>query len=678
MATREARVGRRRWRFQFSLRSLFVVMTLVALLLGLHNWQVQRYQQAVHTIQRLQGRMSFGPDSVGSYYTRPLFSEPIVFVDLAGTSAANDDLKRLRSLVDLEQLNLSGTEIRVGGLTPLAGLTNLHALSLNGTAIGDSDLVRFRRLENLAQLDLSGTGVGDAGLKHLASLAALETLYLHGTKATGDGLEPLCGLPRLGELSLDDGQITPAAVARLARMPALKRVLVRVPRGTGKRAWELLSPLAKLRALGFQGDAMPALFMYNAPRGGMARAGGTKIMWVTPGAWDDTNAGVLDSVREMVAIKSEQEAVFLDAIIGSDSSGLWKKGQGREYFSPALVPAAITGAAVPEKDRIGSTDQLMQVLKQHDAPITYDKLGRPGKPAHIDFNRARLFAASNCARSAVPALLKVVNEPKRNNADYELHGKAVFLLVRIAGTDPQVLSALGTILKSKDNRLRVTTFWSFDDEEFDLRYGRIGPRINAAQAEVLVPLLLGCVNDPETDAKNQAVRALGIIVAAHPQNARAVVPVLLRMLENKNLSGVYAVQGALESIATACPEQAAVILAKLLASLESAKVWDDGRKSPSPALSALCLIAPVNRQTATAAVPVLLRVLHEAKGAGWWLNPAFSRIARDYPEQLKTFLPAILAMCEDQDRDRRQMGRAALAAVAAGVWDRKTSAAKGR
>ena len=59
-------------------------------------------------------------------------------------------------------------------------------------------IAHVRTLQNLEYLNLHGTRVGDAGLVHLAGLRNLRALYLWQSAATAAGVERLrAGLPKV-------------------------------------------------------------------------------------------------------------------------------------------------------------------------------------------------------------------------------------------------------------------------------------------------------------------------------------------------------------------------------------------------------------------------------------------------------------------------------------------------
>ncbi|MBK1648364.1 COR domain-containing protein [Rhabdochromatium marinum] len=107
------------------------------------------------------------------------------------------DLQPLAALVNLQQLNLSSTQ--VSDLQPLAALVNLQQLDLSSTQV--SDLQPLAALVNLQQLDLSFTQVSD--LQPLAALVNLQQLALWNTSLLNGLPENLVGLASLERLFLN-------------------------------------------------------------------------------------------------------------------------------------------------------------------------------------------------------------------------------------------------------------------------------------------------------------------------------------------------------------------------------------------------------------------------------------------------------------------------------------------
>ena len=176
------------WRswLRFSVRSLMVLVFLLASALGWFVYRVRTQHEAVASIQQTgawviyhwQWRNGsfdrFGEPGVPGWLIQwlgPDFFYSVKRVDIDadfGFRADDNLMSRVGQLRDLEVLSLHGNkDVTDIGLAHLKGLTRL----------------RF--------LYLSETGVTDAGLKHLKTMKKLEGLYLVNTRTTSTGVEEL-------------------------------------------------------------------------------------------------------------------------------------------------------------------------------------------------------------------------------------------------------------------------------------------------------------------------------------------------------------------------------------------------------------------------------------------------------------------------------------------------------
>jgi len=122
----------------------------------------------------------------------------------------DDELRLLKDLKQLRELNLSLTPVTNAGMQHLAKLTNLSVLNLYFTSVGDDGLQYLAKLEKLTSLNLAQTKITDVGVKHLTNLRNLTVLSFHGTKSGDKGLEHIKNLIKInalngGYLTTDDG-----------------------------------------------------------------------------------------------------------------------------------------------------------------------------------------------------------------------------------------------------------------------------------------------------------------------------------------------------------------------------------------------------------------------------------------------------------------------------------------
>jgi hypothetical protein len=116
---------------------------------------------------------------------------------VAGSKFDAKAFAALKDIQNLQELNLSGVELKDSDLANLAGLKNLERLNLAGSTVTDAGLAHLKNLSSLASLNLFGTKVTDAGVKHLAALKNLKAVYIFETKITDAGAAQLAkALPK--------------------------------------------------------------------------------------------------------------------------------------------------------------------------------------------------------------------------------------------------------------------------------------------------------------------------------------------------------------------------------------------------------------------------------------------------------------------------------------------------
>jgi hypothetical protein len=88
-------------------------------------------------------------------------------------------------------------------LADVAGIAGARAIDLNGSqAVTDDGILRLRSLTQLEYLDLSGTAVTDRGLAVITQMPALRTLIVRGTRLTDVGLQAFARCPMLERVEL--------------------------------------------------------------------------------------------------------------------------------------------------------------------------------------------------------------------------------------------------------------------------------------------------------------------------------------------------------------------------------------------------------------------------------------------------------------------------------------------
>lgn len=171
------------WRrlFQFRLRTLLVLTTIIAIALGWWSHKARRQREALEAFWELGG---------GSTYD----------VSLPWTGGKQDPPKWPQWLLDnIDEDYLAGVDF----------------LTLEDTRVTDADLQHLENLTALQELILDNTQTTDAGLQHIKGLTTLQEISLRNTTVSDAGLECLSALKALDILVVRDTQVTKAGVARL-------------------------------------------------------------------------------------------------------------------------------------------------------------------------------------------------------------------------------------------------------------------------------------------------------------------------------------------------------------------------------------------------------------------------------------------------------------------------------
>ena len=227
--------------FQYSLRSLFLLVFLVSL--GM-SWvavkmkTAREQKEAVEEIKKLGGYVQYDYESEqlrkrlpiagppGPVWLRNLLGEDffatVVGVMFTSTSATDAGLAHLTGLTQLEWLTLGGTKVTDAGLEHLRALTQLQELALEDTKITDAGLEHLKGMTQLQTLYPNGTKVEDAGLEHLKGMTQLQTLYLNDTNANDAGVVRLEGLTQLKILGLRSTRVTDAGLEHFRGLRQLR------------------------------------------------------------------------------------------------------------------------------------------------------------------------------------------------------------------------------------------------------------------------------------------------------------------------------------------------------------------------------------------------------------------------------------------------------------------------
>ncbi|UCD51641.1 MAG: hypothetical protein JSW27_03225, partial [Phycisphaerales bacterium] len=127
---------------------------------------------------------------------------------VSDTNISDEGLKSLEKLEALRLLRADNTTITDEGIIDLGAKSNMSDLWLRNTKVGDEGFRAIGQMMAMTQLVADNTAVTDAGLAHLGKLHRLRHMNLSRTKITDRGLKHLTGLRGLESLSARDTSVT--------------------------------------------------------------------------------------------------------------------------------------------------------------------------------------------------------------------------------------------------------------------------------------------------------------------------------------------------------------------------------------------------------------------------------------------------------------------------------------
>ncbi len=235
--------------FQFSLRGLFVAMSVAAILLGTAGRTFQQRMAVMDVVANggspegwffeeknwLETHLGYDPfnkvqflDVRADQAIPSLLKHPEVFAELEQlsfcqgssdaslryasdfnklpkltsgafyrTTPTDHGIQHLKDWTRVRSLFFNGSPFTDKGLAHLEKLPELESLTLigdegPGMSITDQGLTHIGKMSHLKLLSLTGIPITDAGLKDLRNLTHLEKLLIHRSGVTKKGLQQLC------------------------------------------------------------------------------------------------------------------------------------------------------------------------------------------------------------------------------------------------------------------------------------------------------------------------------------------------------------------------------------------------------------------------------------------------------------------------------------------------------
>lgn len=220
-------------RRQFGLRSLFLVVALVALLCMGWRWTMRRlavYNLESHSwiIEYRDGMWRAETDGLGWNPIADLAQvDYIEVLDLPNNCCSAGELSKLRACSGLRELSINSWKLSNEHFAAVAKIQQLEVLDVAGTDVSETGMCHISTLKRLRRLDLGSARIAPDAFAHLGRCSSLEELRLDSvprlTSADLVHLQPLSKLRILTMSGLNEALRDPATYGILANMPALER-----------------------------------------------------------------------------------------------------------------------------------------------------------------------------------------------------------------------------------------------------------------------------------------------------------------------------------------------------------------------------------------------------------------------------------------------------------------------
>ena len=232
------RPRRFRW-LRFSLRTLLLLMALLAALVAVPVNRATNQRKAVERVLAAGGQVVYDFEEIGDdeprapkWLRRLLGNEyfqTVHGVYYRDCAVADADLEPLVKLHRLQTLFITGCpQLTNQALVHVNQLADLETLILESSRITDADLPLLQGLHRLKYLSLRAAEITDGGLECLIGMPALEALLLADTRHISDaGLIHVGRMVKLTRLDLGDESRTRAAPITdegLRRLDGLKNL----------------------------------------------------------------------------------------------------------------------------------------------------------------------------------------------------------------------------------------------------------------------------------------------------------------------------------------------------------------------------------------------------------------------------------------------------------------------
>lgn len=230
--------------FRYSLRTFFVAITTLAVLIGWWSQSALRQKEAVaFIVSNMGGCVWYDyPQDPSNFGAPPPIPEP--FLSFFGVDFFYNVIG-----VGLHRVGNPASPTRES-ISNLAAFPHLQALVIERSDLTNEDLRVVGSCHRLQRLQiLRKSAVTDEGIGYLSQLHQLQTLELHEIRIAEASSRVIARLPALNELDLVDAELPEDAFVQISSMKQFNKLSLAGSKGVTKDTLRQLSHLTTLSAL---------------------------------------------------------------------------------------------------------------------------------------------------------------------------------------------------------------------------------------------------------------------------------------------------------------------------------------------------------------------------------------------------------------------------------------------
>jgi hypothetical protein len=233
----------RRWT-QFSLRTLLLVSTAIAIWLGFVAYQARQQREVVKLVEALGGQVVYeraysiiSEQPILQWFCESIGREyfcSVKGIDVASAELADEHIEQFGTFRKLRSLQINSPNVTDAGIEKLHNCGCLEELEIQFAAITDRGIEHITRFERLKRLVLNNVEITDAGVEKLRAMQRLHVLSIGNfsptrtrsdvdfrsedlsAKITNEGLLSLAAIPSLKEVWLLRSRISDDGARKLA------------------------------------------------------------------------------------------------------------------------------------------------------------------------------------------------------------------------------------------------------------------------------------------------------------------------------------------------------------------------------------------------------------------------------------------------------------------------------